>query len=169
MSSRTTQCLLCRSRRSPHRIGRTSTFIARFGAHCDALPAFFESELVISGVLATDLFTFNSSLGSTIEAQVTSQLNRLRETWDPDKKYTLYRFVRNPQTFPDVTLRAAAPDVDPPILLGIELKGWYVLAKEKEPSFRMVVNPAVTAPWDLLAVYPWALSDTVHHEVGGML
>lgn len=33
-----------------------------------ALPSFFKSDLLISGVLATDLFTFNSSLGATIEA-----------------------------------------------------------------------------------------------------
>ena len=39
-----------------------------------ALPSFFKSDLVISGVLATDLFTFNSSLGATIEAQVARAL-----------------------------------------------------------------------------------------------
>lgn len=43
-----------------------------------ALPSRFESELVISGVLATDLFAFNSSLGATIEEQVTAALNELR-------------------------------------------------------------------------------------------
>lgn len=96
-----------------------------------ALPSFFKSDLIVSGVLATDLFTFNSSLGATIESQVAEALNELRSTWDPEQKYTLYRFVRQPQTFPDVTLRASAPEVDPPILMGIELKGWYVLAKEQ--------------------------------------
>ena len=40
--------------------------------------------------------------------------------------------------------------------MGIELKGWYVLAKEKEPSFRYKVTPAVCAPADLLVVVPWA-------------
>lgn len=47
------------------------------------------------------------------------------------------------------------------MLLGIELKGWYALAKEREPSFRYTVTPAVCAPWDLLAVYPWTLSQVV--------
>lgn len=126
-----------------------------------ALPTFFKSDLLVSGVLATDLFTFNASLGATIEAQVTDGLNELRSTWDPDQRYTLYQFVRQPQTFPDVTLRASAPDVQPSILMGIELKGWYVLAKEKEPSFRYKVTPAVCAPVDLLVVYPWALSNVI--------
>lgn len=49
-----------------------------------ALPSFFKSDLVISGVLATDLFTFNSSLGATIEAQVASALNEIRSVWDPE-------------------------------------------------------------------------------------
>ncbi|HEU0003194.1 MAG TPA: hypothetical protein VFQ36_19945 [Ktedonobacteraceae bacterium] len=126
-----------------------------------ALPSFFKSDLVISGVLATDLFTFNSSLGATIEAQVASALNEIRSVWDPEQKYTLYRFVRQPQTFPDVTLRASAPDIQPQILMGIELKGWYILAKEREPSFRYKVTPSVCAPADLLVVYPWALSNVI--------
>lgn len=126
-----------------------------------ALPSFFKSDLLISGVLATDLFTFNASLGATIEAQVTDGLNELRSTWDPEQKYTLYRFVRQPQTFPDVTLRSSSPEIQPSILMGIELKGWYVLAKESEPSFRYRVTPAVCAPADLLVVYPWALSNVI--------
>lgn len=126
-----------------------------------ALPSFFRSDLVISGVLATDLFTFNSSLGATIETQVVNALNELRSTWDPDQNYTLYRFVRQAQQFPDVILRASAPDLEPKILMGIELKGWYALAKEHEPSFRYKVTPTVCAPWDLLVVYPWALNIVV--------
>lgn len=126
-----------------------------------ALPTLFQSDLVISGVLATDLFTFNSSLGATIEAQVAAALNEERALWDPEHKYTLYRFVRQPQTFPDVTLRASAPDIRPQVLMGIELKGWYVLAKEREPSFRYKVTSAVCAPADLLVVYPWSLSNVI--------
>lgn len=45
--------------------------------------------------------------------------------------------------------------------MGIELKGWYILAREKEPSFRYRVTPAVCAPADLLVVYPWALSNVI--------
>ena len=126
-----------------------------------ALPSRFESELAISGVLATDLFAFNSSLGATIEEQVIISLNKLRAVWDPNQKYSLYSFERQPQTFPDVVLRASAPDVDPPVIMGIELKGWYVLAKESEPSFRYKVTPAVCAPSDLLVVVPWALSKVI--------
>lgn len=125
------------------------------------LPSFFESELSISDILATDLHSFNTGLGSTIEEQIVKQLNRLRSAWDPSERYTAYRFVRRPQRFPDVLLKATAPGVQPDVLLGIELKGWYALAKESEPSFRFSATPAVCAPADLLAVYPWALSNVV--------
>ena len=126
-----------------------------------ALPSLFESELVIAGVLATDLFALNAALGATLEVQVVEGLNRIRSVWDPDERYALYRFVRQPQTFPDVTLRASAPGVEPGVLLGIELKGWYVLAKEREPTFRFKVTPAVCQPQDLLVVYPWALQNVL--------
>lgn len=125
------------------------------------LPTRFESELVISGVLSTDLFAFNSSLAATIEEQVIVSLNRLRSVWDADQEYSLYSFERQPQTFPDVVLRASAQDVEPQVLMGIELKGWYVLAKEREPSFRYKVTPAVCAPADLLVVVPWVLSNVI--------
>lgn len=126
-----------------------------------ALPAFFKSELNITGVLATDLYTFNSALGATIENQIVEALNELRRLWDADNEYLNYRFVRQAQRFPDVILRAAAPGKDTDVIMGIELKGWYALAKEREPSFRYTVSPAVCAPWDLLAVYPWALSEVI--------
>lgn len=126
-----------------------------------SLPSRFESPLTIEGVLATDLFAFNSSLSTTIEQQLVDSLNRLRSAWDPEQRYTLYEFERQPQTFPDVVLKASAPDVEPAVLLGIELKGWYALAKEKEPSFRYKVTPAVCARTDLLVVVPWALSNVI--------
>ena len=50
-----------------------------------ALPSQFESELVVSGVLATDLFAFNSSLGATVEEQVVASLNN----WEPLKTLNL--------------------------------------------------------------------------------
>ena len=126
-----------------------------------AMPARFESELVISGVLATDLFAFNSSLSATIEEQVVASLNELRSDWDPEEKYSHYSFERQPQTFPDVVLRTSVPNIKPKIIMGIELKGWYALAKEAEPSFRYNVTPAVCAPADLLVVVPWALSQVI--------
>ena len=125
------------------------------------MPARFESELVISGVLATDLFAFNSSLSATIEEQVVASLNESRSDWDPEQKYSLYSFERQPQTFPDVVLRTSVPNITPKIIMGIELKGWYALAKEGEPSFRYKVTPAVCAPADLLVVVPWALSQVI--------
>ena len=126
-----------------------------------SLPSRFTSELVISGVLATDLFAFNSSLGATIEEQVVDALNKMREVWDPSQKYSLYNFERQSQTFPDVVLRASDPSVTPQVLMGIELKGWYVLAKEKEPSFRYKVTPSVCADADLLVVVPWTLDKVI--------
>ncbi len=125
-----------------------------------ALPSFFKTDLLISGVLATDLFTFNSSLGATIEAQVVEALNAVRGSWDPDQTYASYSFARQSQRFPDVILRTAA-DIGPKILMGIELKGWYALAKEREPSFRYKATPNVCAPADLLVVYPWALGSVI--------
>jgi len=126
-----------------------------------ALPAYFKSSLNITGVLATDLYTFNAALGATIENQIVESLNELREAWDPENKYRLYRFLRQAQRFPDVILRSSSPGGEAEVLMGIELKGWYALAKEREPSFRYTVTPAVCAPWDLLAVYPWALSEVI--------
>lgn len=126
-----------------------------------SLPSRFESELFVSGVLATDLFAFNSSLAATIEEQVVASLNRLRTVWDPDQRYALYSFERQAQTFPDVILRTTSPGVEPRIILGIELKGWYILANERKPSFRYKVTPAACAPADLLVVVPWALSRVV--------
>lgn len=126
-----------------------------------ALPPDFRSDLAISGVLATDLHTFNSSLGATIETQVVDALNDLRAVWDPEDEYRLYRFDRQAQTFPDVVLRAASPQAAEPIIMGIELKGWYALAKEGEPSFRYKASPGVCAPQDLLVVFPWALDRVI--------
>lgn len=125
------------------------------------LPESFRSPLHIHGVLATDLFAFNSSLSATIEEQVVDALNGLRGVWDPQGMYDLYAFERRPQTFPDVVLRTRVPGKVPPILLGLELKGWYVLAKEGEPSFRYKVTPAVCAPADLIVIVPWTLSEVI--------
>jgi len=119
----------------------------------------FSSDLRITGVAATDLHTLASSLGASIEFQTVWALNHLRSLWDPDGTYAIYRFVRQSQRFPDVILRCDDPDCSEPIIMGIELKGWYVLAKEREPTFRFKVTPAVCQPQDLLVVVPWALGD----------
>ena len=129
-----------------------------------ALPTYFQSDTSIEGILATDIFTLNAAFGATIEDQVVSTLNRMREVWDPDEQFMYYRFVRQPQTFPDVLLRRDASGTDgheSEILLGIELKSWYLLAKEGEPSFRFQVTPAACAKQDLIVVIPWALSNVI--------
>ncbi len=50
------------------------------------------------------------------------------------------------------------------IALGIELKGWYLLSKEREPSFRYTVTPKACAPQDLLVVVPWHLRNVLSGE-----
>lgn len=129
-----------------------------------ALPTYFRSDTSIEGILATDIFTLNAAFGATIEAQVVSTLNQMREVWDPDEKFMYHRFVRQPQTFPDVLLKRDANRTDEnesEILLGIELKSWYLLAKEGEPSFRFQVTPAACAKQDLIIVIPWALNNVI--------
>ena len=128
-----------------------------------ALPAYFKTETVIAGLRATDIFTLGATLGATIEDQVVATLNSMRTVWDPDAQYPLFRFSRQPQTFPDVLLASRTADqskIDR-IALGIELKGWYLLAKEGEPSFRYTVTPQVCTPLDLIAVVPWYLSNVI--------
>lgn len=123
-----------------------------------SLPIYFRTETHISGIMATDLHTLNTVLGATIEEQVVRTLNLLRNTWDPDGKYTLFSFVRQAQTFPDVLLRKTSSGE---ILLGIELKGWYLLAKESEPSLRFQATTAACAVQDLVVVVPWVLGNVI--------
>lgn len=122
------------------------------------LPAYFRTETRITGINVTDLQTLNTALGATIEEQVVTTLNSMRLVWDPEERYALYSFVRQAQTFPDVRLRRSS---DQQILMGIELKGWYLLAKEGEPSFRFQVTPAACGMADLVVVVPWALAQVI--------
>jgi len=123
-----------------------------------SLPAYFRTETRISGIMATDVHTLNAVLGATIEDQVVRSLNGMRNTWDSDGQYALYSFVRQPQTFPDVLLRKSSGGE---ILLGIELKGWYLLAKEGEPSLRFQATTSACAKQDLIVVVPWVLADVI--------
>lgn len=149
-----------------------------------SLPGHFTTETYIEGILATDIFTLNSALSATIEEQVVATLNKMRNIWDPNDHYSLYHFVRQAQTFPDVLLRrnpqeqvstseenekrkaeqAFDDDTDrlhEEILLGIELKGWYLLSKEGEPSFRYKVTPEACTQQDLIVVIPWVLKNVI--------
>lgn len=125
-----------------------------------ALPEEFRTSLRIADFRATDIFTLNAALGASIEDAVVTGLNGLREVWDPDGKYALYRFERQAQAFPDVRLVSDSPGQQA-IVMGIELKGWFALSKEGEPTFRYAVTPGACASQDLLVVYPWVLSDVV--------
>jgi hypothetical protein len=123
-----------------------------------SLPVHFRTETHLSGIMATDLYTLNAVLGATIEEQVVRTLNLVRNTWDPESRYSLYSFVRQAQTFPDVRLTRTS---DQHTLMGIELKGWYLLAKEAEPSLRFQTTAAACAPQDLIVVVPWVLGNVI--------
>lgn len=125
-----------------------------------ALPAHFHSDTLIEGVNATDVFTLNSALGATIENQVVETLNTIRSVWDPDNAYGTYLFVRQPQSFPDVVLKNLSDETAKPIM-GIELKGWYLLAKEAEPSLQFQQTSAACAEADVIMVVPWVLNSVI--------
>lgn len=94
-------------------------------------------------------------MGLTIEHEVVRTLNELRGEWDPNSKYADLIFVHRGEAFPDVGLASKSTNQ---IIFGIELKSWYLLAKEGEPSFRLKADPEACAPADLVMVVPWALS-----------
>lgn len=124
-----------------------------------AVPGHFKTPTSIDGMLATDIFTLNAVLAAMIEEQVVATLNEMRPVWDPDKRFQAYTFIRQTQTFPDVLLRKRVDGQD--VLMGVELKGWYLLAKERMPNFRFLASPDACAPWDLIVVVPWALSNVL--------
>ena len=84
-----------------------------------ALPHYFESPIVIQGLPATDLFSVNTLLGGAIEEQTVRILNNMRNVWDPDGAWFNYKFIRFPESFPDVRLVKSQQDESPAI--GIEL------------------------------------------------
>lgn len=126
----------------------------------NALAIHFRSDTFIEGINATDIFTLNSALGATIENQVVETLNQLRAVWDKENSYQTYAFIRQPQTFPDVVLKDVA-DTDARPIMGIELKGWYLIAKEGEPSLRFTQTADACAVADLIMVVPWALGNVI--------
>ena len=146
---------------APDRDDRRTRLMERVREAILALPGYFDSDTNIEGVAATDLFALNTVLGATIEVQVVRTLNRMRDVWDPGDEWPLHMFERQAQTFPDVLLRKATASGGHDVALGVELKGWYVLAKEREPSFRYTVTPDACSDWDLLVVVPWHLSNVL--------
>jgi len=131
----------------------------RVGTLFYSLPNYFETELVIRGINVTDIFSVGSAFSNVVETQVVTILNRFRSLWDPDNEYPRYAFIRQSQTFPDVLLGNLQDERE--ILFGVELKSWYVLSKEGEPSFRYQITPEACADADLIVVIPWILSDVI--------
>ena len=124
----------------------------------------FQTDLSIRGINVTEIFSVGALFSGILETQIVETLNRMRGIWDKDAKYFSYSFVRQPQNFPDVLLMRTAGGEEPKskdILFGIELKSWYILSKEGEPSFRYQITPAACADADLLVIVPWILSDVV--------
>lgn len=52
-----------------------------------ALPMHFTSPINVEGIEVNDLFSINTLLGGTIEAQTVMLLNSLRSIWDPQGKW----------------------------------------------------------------------------------
>jgi hypothetical protein len=125
----------------------------------EALPNYFQSEILIKGLNVTDIYAVGNLFSAVIESQIADILNKLRDVWDSENKYSNYVFVRQSQTFPDVLFVNAQKNND--VIFGIELKAWYLFSKESEPSFRFTVDPDACASTDLLVVIPWFLSDVV--------
>ncbi len=124
------------------------------------LPSYFQFNNHVAGVNATDLHSLNTLLGTSIEGQVVKALNQQRPIWDPDDEWLGYTFERQSQVFPDVRLvKRDATSHD--VALGVELKGWFLLAKEGMPSFRFTTTPAACADHDLLVVVPWYLDNVL--------
>jgi hypothetical protein len=139
---------------------RRTELAQRVGGALLVLPGFFEFDTRIEGIDATDLFSLNSVLGTSIEVQVVRTLNKMRGIWDPDEEWVGYRFERQSQTFPDVRLVRRSTGSQE-IAMGIELKGWYLLSKEGVPSLRFQTTPAACSQFDLIAVVPWHLSNVL--------
>lgn len=123
-----------------------------------SLPAECRIDNTYSGILATDLFCLNTLLGSMIEGKVVSYLNSHRHLWD-DGTWKEYHFIRSNESFPDVRLVKVTDTKN--IVLGIELKSWFILSKEGEPSFRYRTASEACDKGDLLCIVPWYLSDAV--------
>lgn len=129
-----------------------------------ALHSYFDSDISIQGLDAEDLFSLNSVLGAAIEDNVVETLNSMRSVWDPNDKYANYSFTRQSQTFPDILFVRHLESGKSNPVMGIELKGWYLLSKEKEPSFRYKITPEACAEQDLLVVFAWSLSQVLSGE-----
>ena len=119
----------------------------------------FKSVVSVGGIPASDLHTWGAVLSSAVEVEVVRCLNRIRNVWDAGGDYDAYSFRRQAQRYPDVVLACGERRED--IILGIEIKSWYVMAKEGEPSFRFRTTLAACPPQDFLVLVPWSLSNVL--------
>lgn len=119
----------------------------------------FNSAISVSGVSACDLHTWGSVLSAAVEIEVVKCLNGVRNAWDGRGKYGDCSFRRQPERYPDVVLTCGDRRED--IVLGIEIKSWYVMAKEGEPSFRFKTTLGACPPQDFLLVVPWSLANVL--------
>ena len=119
----------------------------------------FDSAISVSGVSACDLHTWGSVLSATVEIEVVKCLNGVRDKWDGIGEYSNCSFRRQAERYPDVVLACGERRED--IVLGIEIKSWYVMAKEGEPSFRFKTTLGACPPQDFLLVVPWSLSNVL--------
>lgn len=125
-----------------------------------SLPAYFDVDIEAGGIEASDVFGLGDIMGATIERQIVSTLERMRDVWDPDGDYKEYVWKRQSQTFPDAILeKPGAPEEDP--LMGVEVKVWYLLAKEPDACFRFETSQEACTEMDLLTVVPWHLEHVV--------
>jgi len=102
------------------------------------------------------LYTLSGPFSTMIERACVRGVNEQRHQWD-DGKYANYRFVRQTGSFPDVLLQNR--DYPYNVIFGIELKGWYIFAKEGVPCFRYKISPSCCHPADFVAVVPWYLEN----------
>ncbi len=119
----------------------------------------FDSAVSVSGVSACDLHTWGSVLSAAVEVEVVKCLNGIRDAWDGNGEYAGCSFRRQAERYPDVVLACGERRED--IVLGIEIKSWYVMAKEGEPSFRFKTTLGACPPQDFLLVVPWSLSSVL--------
>lgn len=113
-----------------------------------------------SGMSVTGIQALGPALAADLEEGLVEALNNQRPRWDPKGRYSRFGFVRQPQTFPDILFQRL--DVPGAPLFGIELKSWYLLANEEEPSLRFKTAKEVCADADLLVVYPWCFSEVLY-------
>ena len=98
-------------------------------------------------------------LSAAVEVEVVKCLNKIRGAWDGNGEYAEYSFRRQAQGHPDVVFSCGGRRED--IVLGIEVKSRYVMAKEGEPSFRFKTTLGACPPQDFLLVVPWSLSSVL--------